>query len=67
MPFSLFRQRYLLLRYIVLLDGVEALAEHTLAERLRDERLGVDMLDVIEHFLRLILACEHDKNLHIAL
>ena len=67
MPFSLFRQRYLLLRYIVLLDGVEALAEHTLAERLRDESLGVDMLDLVEHFLRLILASQHANDLHTSL
>ena len=44
-----------------LLDLIEALAEDTLAERLRNDSIGVDRLDYGEYFLRLVLAREDDE------
>lgn len=44
-----------------LLDLIEALAEDTLAECLRNDGVGVDCLDYGEHFLRLVLTREDDE------
>ena len=44
-----------------LLDLVEALAEDTLAECLRNDGVWVDCLDYGEHFLRLVLTREDDE------
>ena len=43
------------------LNLVEALAEDTLAECLRNDGVGVDCLDYGEHFLRLVLTREDDE------
>ena len=44
-----------------LFNLVEALAEDTLAECLRNDGIGVDCLDYGEHFLRLVLTREDDE------
>ena len=50
-----------------LLYLVESFAEYALTIRLRDERVWVDGLYIVEYFLRLILARKHNQHIYIRL